>query len=374
MRRDQLRCRSTGTPGRFSGSRSPARSSSPSATSREGVRATKRCAARVSDSASAGDSTPSSSPSARSRRSSAARSSARARARVEQARERAGLADVGAQLEVAPLEPARERRQVVGHGERERARQVRAARPELDAVALEAEHAGREHAPGLELRRELARHRAEILADHERPRAPALEREHAEQLVGGLRDVGALAARPPGGNPELPLQAHHVVDAQRARGAEGGAQQAAQEAVAVGAQPLRDQRRQAPVLARGGVGVGRRAERRARRRTAPRHIQVSAESGALPIARSLHRPIRMPAPRARLARRARAGASSSNCSQQRKSISSACAAANSRTAARARVAQLGRPAPPVGLAQLGLQHLEGREVDELGPPSRAPRA
>src|SRR5262249_42065823 len=104
-------------------------------------------------------------------------------------------ADLGAQLEVAPFEPAAERRQVVRDHEPERAARVAGARPEALAVALEAQDAHGQDPPALELRPELGRDGTEIFADDEGPRAPALEPEHAEQLGARLRHVGALAAR-----------------------------------------------------------------------------------------------------------------------------------------------------------------------------------
>ena len=72
----------------------------------------------------------------------------------------------------------------------------------------------------------------------------------------------------------------------------------------------------------------------------------------------------MPAPRAVSAARS-SWRSSSSCSQQRKSISSGCAAANSRTSAERGSRSSTGQCRQSGLAQLGLQHFEGREVDEL---------
>ena len=57
---------------------------------------------------------------------------------------------------------------------------------------------------------------AEILADHHAAVAVALERDDPDQVVEGIRDIGALGRRTALGNPEQPHQPQHVVDAESA--------------------------------------------------------------------------------------------------------------------------------------------------------------
>src|SRR5262249_6196218 len=100
----------------------------------------------------------------------------------------------------------------------------------------------------------------EILADHERPGAAALERQDPDELGEGLPQVGAVARRRSLGNPELPAEPHHVVDAQHAAVSEGAAQEPAPGAKAIRAQAERIEGHEPPALPPVRVGVGRGPE------------------------------------------------------------------------------------------------------------------
>ena len=110
----------------------------------------------------------------------------------------------------------------------------------------------------------------------------------------------------PRGHPEEPVQAHHVVDAQGPRAAEHVAQACDRVAVAVAADALGVQRREAPVLAVGEELVGRCAARGARARTSSRSRQVSKPSACTPSGRSRYSAGTRPDGRAPRAARRRA--------------------------------------------------------------------
>src|SRR4029079_17923724 len=96
--------------------------------------------------------------------------------------------------------------------------------------------------------------------DDERVVTRALEREDAEQIVGGILDVRAFLPSLSFGNPEEPEETHHMVDAQRAGVAKSTANEPNEIAVAIGAQCARIDRRKSPVLSRRRVRIGRRAD------------------------------------------------------------------------------------------------------------------
>ena len=103
--------------------------------------------------------------------------------------------------------------------------------------------------------------RAEVLADdRRRPARTALERQHGEQLVGRVAHVGAVGGGAGRRDPEQAEQAHHVVDAQAAGAGERAPATAGRAAGSRRPQLPGDERRQPPVLARAGEGVGRGAD------------------------------------------------------------------------------------------------------------------
>ena len=184
LARPARRARSGPTPGTFTASSSPARSSSDSPPSAPECGRGTRARRRVS-SVSVGAGPPRGSrPSSTSRRSSARRSLARS-ARARSASSSLAISPtLASNVDVAPLPEAGDRRHVVGvrRGERE----LRIALRRLEAAvvsALEVQHLRRQHAPLLERRRHVGRHGAEVFADDERVVAHALERDDAEQIV-----------------------------------------------------------------------------------------------------------------------------------------------------------------------------------------------
>ena len=112
--------------------------------------------------------------------------------------------------------------------------------------------------------------RAEVLADDERLRPVALQRDDVEQVLGRVADVGAVGRpTPPAGHPPQPEQPHDVVDAQAAGAGDRGADRLDERLVVGVPQPPRDQRRRAPVLALRVERVRRRADARRPRRARP---------------------------------------------------------------------------------------------------------
>ena len=104
---------------------------------------------------------------------------------------------LGPQREVVAGPPARKRRQVVRAGRDQRLGGIRVRRLEVARrVALEDQHAVRQHGVLGQRRAQLVGHGAEILADHEAAVAVALEREEPEQIVERIVDVGAVGRTP----------------------------------------------------------------------------------------------------------------------------------------------------------------------------------
>ena len=103
---------------------------------------------------------------------------------------------------------------------------------------------------------------AEVLADDERARPLALQRDDRHQLVGARAHVAAALRRPSARgiqnsrNRPITWSMRRPPDV-----AEHRADRLDERLVAGGAQPVRDERRQAPVLAGGVELVGRRADR-----------------------------------------------------------------------------------------------------------------
>ena len=199
------------------------------------------------------------------------------------------------------------------------------------------------------------------------PRARALEREDAEQVVGREAHVGSLGARPPRGDPELPKESHHVIDAERAGVAEGRAQKADPVAVAVAAKRVRVERRQAPVLAGGREPVGRRAEARAVEHEQSRETPTGRCRAPPTRARRPDRRRSRAAARAARAATAPSWRSSSNWTHIARSIASAWRARNADHGGGGRIAPRARPAPPIAPGRRREVRFErdvGREVDQ----------
>jgi hypothetical protein len=168
--------------------------------------------------------------------------------------------ELEAQAQVMGRPPARERRQVVGADRHHRLARPGRRRPEgTVGLALEVQQPVRLHAAAAHGVAHGVRHGAQVLADHQAAMALAFQGQDGHQLVDRIGHVAAVARRAGGGDPEQAHQHHHVVDADRAGAAHVGAQGLDEDGVPAFAQPVRAQRRQAPVLALGVEGVGRRA-------------------------------------------------------------------------------------------------------------------
>ena len=87
---------------------------------------------------------------------------------------------------------------------------------------------------------------AEVLADDDRLRPVALQRDDVEQVLGRVADVGAGGGGRRRGHPPQPEQAHDVVDAQPAGAGHGGADRLDERLVVRRPQPPRHQRRASP--------------------------------------------------------------------------------------------------------------------------------
>ncbi len=133
--------------------------------------------------------------------------------------------------------------------------------PEALSVTLEGQHPIAEHPGGLEGVAQALRHRPEILANHQAPGPHALQRELAQKVLQGKGDIGPSVPRSAVGDPELPGQAHHVVDPQGARVAHVTGEEVGQGCVALRSQAMGIVGRQAPDLPLWRDRVGRRAQR-----------------------------------------------------------------------------------------------------------------
>ncbi len=108
---------------------------------------------------------------------------------------------------------------------------------------------------------QLRGHGAQVLADDHAAVAPALAREHPEQVLERIVHVAAFVRLVSRGNPVKPRERHDVVEAQRAAPRHVGAQQLDERRIACGAQRTRRVRRQTPVLPARIEFIGRRADR-----------------------------------------------------------------------------------------------------------------
>src|SRR6266508_2899667 len=139
-------------------------------------------------------------------------------------------------------------RQVMGgdRGQRKPRIAGRAAAPA--ALPLEPDQPVGQHPLGRQPLADALLDRAEVLADHQRPGPVALQGQHAEQVVGGVADVGPLAGRGARRDPEQAEQAHHVVEPQPAGVRHPCSQRAREGLVPRFGQAPGDERRQRPVL------------------------------------------------------------------------------------------------------------------------------
>ena len=125
---------------------------------------------------------------------------------------------------------------------------------------LEPEQPVRQDVAGGERETRVLFDRAEIFANNHRVRPLALERDDREQIAGMAVHVRAVPRVHSCRDPEQPEQAHHVIDAQAAGVPEARADRLDERLVAGGAQPVRHERRQAPVLSARVELVWRRAD------------------------------------------------------------------------------------------------------------------
>ncbi len=254
---------------------------------------------------------------------------------------------------------------------------------------LEPEHVRAEHAARGQRLSQPRLHRAQVLADHDRPGRHRSGRERAERALNVVVHVRALGGRHPGRYPPQPRQPHDVVDPQPARAALETATALAVAVLVIGHPPQRrvEQLRQRPV-------PGRRQRPRVVRRQRPvlpaLVERVRRRADAEPAGEEL-----LAGPRVRAAgvradrevgddadRHARpsraaacAAATWSATSHWTQAWNSACAARSPRrtsASAAARVAQPGRPGPVVGAVHLG-QRAPGRPVLECPPVPGAER-
>ncbi len=132
------------------------------------------------------------------------------------------------------------------------------------------------HAPGRERIAEALRHGAEVLADGDAVPAPALLGDHRQHVGERQAEVRTLGGAKPVRDDIEPHQAEHMVDADRAGVAHGGAQHLPERLEASGNEAVRIVRGDAPVLAGGIELVGRRADRQ----SSQHHVLVHPGVGA----------------------------------------------------------------------------------------------
>ena len=135
-------------------------------------------------------------------------------------------------------------------------------------------------------------------------------RERLQHLGKRVADVDAVGGGEAVGDPEEPVEAHRVVDAQRAGMVEHGVERFAERLEVARDEAGRRERREAPVLARRVVIVGRRADAgaghgqgavrpggRAVRRDADGEVEIEADAhagGARPRLRLAELPVGKP--------------------------------------------------------------------------------
>ena len=205
-------------------------------------------------------------------------------------------------------------------------------------------------------------HRAEVLADDHRARPLALERDDRQQIAGMAVHIRAVARLHSRRDPEQPEQPHHVIDAQAAGVPEAGADRLDERLVAGGAQPVRHERRQAPVLPARVELVWRRADADAVREHVLERPGVGA-AGVEPDRQILHHRHRR--------RRARQLPIDLVLQPlvEADPLAQRPAAAARGDCRRRRVPEIGGPLTPAGAEPLG-QRAERRELLEAGPCSR----
>ncbi len=130
------------------------------------------------------------------------------------------------------------------------------------AVAFEIEHFVGVDAAVAQLADDLHRHRAEILADHHATVALAFQRQHRQQIVHRVFDIGAATGGFAIRDPPQPQQRHDVIDAQRAAAGHVGAQKIDERLIPARRHHVRIHRRQAPVLPQRPQNIRRRPDRR----------------------------------------------------------------------------------------------------------------
>ena len=168
-------------------------------------------------------------------------------------------AQVLLRLEIRATPQPRNGGQIMGRDRRQRAGRVARRRR-----GLKPEEPVRQEPVGIQLVPRRGFDRPQILADHKGLGARALQGEDRQELVGRIAHKGAQARLGLPRNPEEAKQAHHMVNAQARRMAEGGLQGVAQRLVGGRAELVRHKGRQAPVLAEGIEFVRGRADRHVR--------------------------------------------------------------------------------------------------------------
>lgn len=130
------------------------------------------------------------------------------------------------------------------------------------AVAFEIEHFVGIDAAVAQLADDFHRHRTEILADHHAAMALAFQRQHRQQIVHRIFDVGAAIGGFAIRDPPQPQQRHDVIDTQRATAGHVGAQKINERLIPARRHHVRIHRRQAPVLPQRAQNIRRRPDRR----------------------------------------------------------------------------------------------------------------
>jgi len=159
------------------------------------------------------------------------------------------LSDLASQQQVASREKAGKWGQIVGVGRGQRPSRVALGGPEGTSAALEVDDARRQNSPAREPGGETAWNRAEILSDHECPGPLALERKDAQEVARRISNVGSLGGRIACRDPVEPEKTHDVIDAKRTGVGECRSQHSDPVVVRLGAELVRIDGREAPVLA-----------------------------------------------------------------------------------------------------------------------------
>ena len=230
-------------PGMFGRRCSPTASSRVAASSVHGARASSRCAATTASSGLA----PWSSPVA---------PASRLQQLLAPLHQLVVVAGVQHPLvvEVATGPQPGDRRQVVGADRRHRR-----DRPVGRVVVLEPQQLVRQQPGGRQRLPYTGLDGAEVLTDHDRGGAVALQRHDVEQVAAGIAHVRTIGRRPSGQHPPQPEQPHRMVDPEPSGAGDRAADGGDERLVAALPQPPRDQRRRAPGLPTRVEDVRRRA-------------------------------------------------------------------------------------------------------------------